>query len=201
MYFKIKVKKILTMRSLDSLKMEESSGDIRIQEEEKKSIECDERGQKIHMKIDSKLKKTLVIEKHNNLSDVAKSSSVNNFQPLRPNLSAGQEIELESELNNNVNLTGLNNSINCTSNSKSLNLNMKAMKTLLILLLGFYICWLPLIIYFLTFASQKYNNLTIYILMFIACCNALIDPIVYAFRNKEFCRALLLNFSACHKRF
>jgi hypothetical protein len=78
--------------------------------------------------------------------------------------------------------------------TKSLNVSMKAMKTLLILLLGFYICWLPLIIYFLTFASQKYNNLTIYILMFVACCNAVIDPIVYAFRNREFYKALLLNF-------
>ena len=72
--------------------------------------------------------------------------------------------------------------------------SMKAMKTLLILLMGFYICWLPLIVYFLTFASKKYNNLTIYILMFIACCNALIDPLVYAFRNREFCKELLSNF-------
>ncbi|CAF0708294.1 unnamed protein product [Brachionus calyciflorus] len=79
-------------------------------------------------------------------------------------------------------------------NSHNLNVNMKAMKTLLILLLGFYICWLPLIGYFLTFASKKYDNLTIYILMFIACCNACIDPIVYAFRNKEFLKALLGNF-------
>lgn len=73
-------------------------------------------------------------------------------------------------------------------------MNMKAMKTLLILLLGFYICWVPLIGYFLTFASKKYNNLTIYILMFVACCNAVIDPLVYAFRNREFFKALIMNF-------
>lgn len=81
------------------------------------------------------------------------------------------------------------------STAKNLNKSMKAMKTLLILLMGFYICWLPLIVYFLTFATKKYNNLTIYILMFVACCNAVIDPLVYAFRNREFCKALLLNFS------
>ena len=94
--------------------------------------------------------------------------------------------------------TNTNNSTNTVSSPQfqvSISTkSMKAMKTLLILLLGFYICWLPLIIYFLTFASQKYNNLTIYILMFVACCNAVIDPIVYAFRNREFYKALLLNF-------
>jgi hypothetical protein len=81
------------------------------------------------------------------------------------------------------------------SSSKILNKNMKAMKTLLILLVGFYLCWLPLIIYFLTYASKKYDNLTIYILMFVACCNAVIDPIVYAFRNPEFYKALVRFFS------
>lgn len=86
-----------------------------------------------------------------------------------------------------------------TQTTKSFNLSMKALKTLLILLLGFYLCWLPLITYFLTFASQKYNNLTIYILMFIACCNAVIDPIVYAFRNRDFCKALILNFKCLNK--
>lgn len=82
-----------------------------------------------------------------------------------------------------------------SSTSRSLSMNMKAMKTLLILLLGFYLCWVPLIGYFLTFASKKYNNLTIYILMFVACCNAVIDPLVYAFRNREFYKALLFNFN------
>lgn len=82
-----------------------------------------------------------------------------------------------------------------SSTSRSLSMNMKAMKTLLILLLGFYLCWVPLIGYFLAFASKKYNNLTIYILMFVACCNAVIDPLVYAFRNREFYKALLFNFN------
>lgn len=85
-------------------------------------------------------------------------------------------------------------------NSNSLNMNMKAMKTLLILLLGFYTCWLPLIIYFLTFASKTYDNLTIYVLMFIACCNACIDPLVYAFRNKDFLKALIENFAKWPKK-
>lgn len=30
--------------------------------------------------------------------------------------------------------------------------------------------------------------------MFVACCNAVIDPLVYAFRNREFYKALLFNF-------
>lgn len=72
--------------------------------------------------------------------------------------------------------------------------NMKAMKTLLILLLGMYLCWLPLIFYFLLFSTTKYDNMTIYILMFVACCNGIVDPIVYAFRSSQFRRRLLLNF-------
>ncbi len=82
-----------------------------------------------------------------------------------------------------------------TTSRVSINIrsSLKAIKTLLILCLGFYICWLPLIVYFLTFASKQYDNMTIYILMFVACCNAVIDPLVYAFNNREFCRALLFR--------
>ena len=114
-----------------------------------------------------------------------------------------EEIEVEREEDetnsskngaNKTTTTTTDQSFEVSISTKSLNVSMKAMKTLLILLLGFYICWLPLIVYFLTFASQKYNNLTIYILMFVACCNAVIDPLVYAFRNREFYKALLLNF-------
>lgn len=104
----------------------------------------------------------------------------------------GTCVSIDHDLNIN---SPIDNHSNSSSTTRSLNMSMKAMKTLLILLMGFYLCWLPLIIYFLTFASQKYNNMTIYILMFVACCNAVIDPLVYAFRNREFCKALLLNFS------
>lgn len=86
---------------------------------------------------------------------------------------------LASSLSNVDNINSNNGDIinSCdvaASTTKSLNKGMKAMKTLLILLLGFYLCWLPLIIYFLTFAGQNYKNSTIYILMFVACCNAVI---------------------------
>lgn len=94
----------------------------------------------------------------------------------------GGDLIQETTLNDIVNISN-NNPIVPTYN-KNINSNMKAMKTLLILLLGFYICWLPLIVYFLSFATQKYNNLTIHILMFVACCNAIVDPLVYSFRNK-----------------
>lgn len=30
--------------------------------------------------------------------------------------------------------------------------------------------------------------------MFVACCNAVIDPLVYAFRNREFYKAMMFNF-------
>ncbi len=79
-----------------------------------------------------------------------------------------------SNVNNMNNNGDINSSEVVASTTKSLNKGMKAMKTLLILLLGFYLCWLPLIIYFLTFAGQNYKNSTIYILMFVACCNAVI---------------------------
>lgn len=94
----------------------------------------------------------------------------------------------------NLNAANTQVTAQVAATTKSINRSMKTMKTLLILLLGFYLCWLPLIVYFLTFASKKYNNLTIYILMFVACCNAVIDPLVYAFRNREFCKELLRNF-------
>ena len=93
------------------------------------------------------------------------NSSITTSIPVIPTLN----IDTESIFNSNT--------------TKNINNSMKAMKTLLILLLGFYVCWLPLIVYFLTFATKTYNNLTIYILMFIACCNAVIDPLVYSFRS------------------
>lgn len=98
-------------------------------------------------------------------------------------------ISIKNNNNNNNQVTSGFNRI-----TKNLKANIKALKTLLILCLGFYTCWLPLIIYFLAFASKQYDNSTIHILMFVACCNALIDPLVYGFNNKEFCKVLILNF-------
>lgn len=97
---------------------------------------------------------------------------------------------------NNSNDTINNNQVTSGFNriTKNLKANIKALKTLLILCLGFYSCWLPLIVYFLAFASKQYDNSTIHILMFVACCNALIDPLVHGFNNKEFCKVLFSNF-------
>jgi hypothetical protein len=83
-----------------------------------------------------------------------------------------------SNVDNINNNADINSCDVVASTTKSLNKGMKAMKTLLILLLGFYLCWLPLIIYFLTFAGQNYKNSTIYILMFVACCNAVIGKYI-----------------------
>ena len=109
------------------------------------------------------------------IESVVKAKTVTNSKQ-------NNNIILANSLSNVDNINGNNGDIinSCdvaASTTKSLNKGMKAMKTLLILLLGFYLCWLPLIIYFLTFAGQNYKNSTIYILMFVACCNAFIGKL------------------------
>jgi hypothetical protein len=145
----------------------------------------------------NQLKSTRIIHKSNSIVQQFKTRMNDNKaanEAKRDELADIDNLEenMEEDMRENRSSQQIN-TIN--SSSKILNKNMKAMKTLLILLVGFYLCWLPLIIYFLTYASKKYDNLTIYILMFVACCNAVIDPIVYAFRNPEFYKSLVRFFS------
>ncbi|CAF1023061.1 unnamed protein product [Adineta steineri] len=77
--------------------------------------------------------------------------------------------------------------------------SLRALRTLLVLLVGFYLCWLPLLIYLLSHTWMDFkNNLIIHVLIFIANVNSLVNPIVYAYRSKQF-RIELWNvtFGSC----
>ena len=113
-------------------------------------------------------------------------NSLNHFFIAKSLIQKSNYLRKSASVSNLDDACGVLTEASSSNTTKHIHSSMKAMKTLLILLLGFYVCWLPLIVYFLTFATQQYNNLVIYILMFVACCNAVIDPLVYAFYNREF---------------
>ena len=66
---------------------------------------------------------------------------------------------------------------------------MRAVKTIGIILGVFYICWLPLLIYFIGFRNY-YSNLVIHFLLLVALCNSLCNPFIYGVRNKAIREAI-----------
>ncbi len=66
---------------------------------------------------------------------------------------------------------------------------IRAVKTVAIILGVFYICWLPLLIYFLVFPGF-YSSLIIKFLMMVALFNSLCNPFIYGVRNKAIRRAI-----------
>ena len=60
---------------------------------------------------------------------------------------------------------------------------LKAVKTMCIILGGFYICWMPFLIYLLAIESM-YNSIVLYTLGLLASFNSIFNPLVYSFRNK-----------------
>jgi hypothetical protein len=63
-------------------------------------------------------------------------------------------------------------------------INKKALKTILIHLIGFYVCWTPLLFYFLYFMDE-YDEFAVYVLMLLVLCNSIIDPIVHSLSDKS----------------
>lgn len=58
----------------------------------------------------------------------------------------------------------------------------QALKTISLLLLGFYLGWLPLLVYLLVY-PYRYTNLDLYILMTIALTCSMYNPFIYGLRN------------------
>jgi hypothetical protein len=91
----------------------------------------------------------------------------------------------------NVNMENMAERLASTNIHTNFMMNKKAIKTIGILLFGFYACWSPILVYFVCFASEPstpYENVTIYALMFVVACNSIVNPIVYALRDKSILR-------------
>ena len=67
---------------------------------------------------------------------------------------------------------------------------IRAVKTVAIVLGVFYMCWLPLLIYFLAFPNH-YSNLVIKFLIMVALCNSLCNPFIYGIRNRAIREAIV----------
>jgi hypothetical protein len=59
----------------------------------------------------------------------------------------------------------------------------KALKTILIHLIGFYVCWTPLLVY-LRHSVDEYDDFAVYALMLLVLCNSMIDPVVHSLSDK-----------------
>ena len=65
--------------------------------------------------------------------------------------------------------------------------SLRALGTLLVLLVGSYVCWLLVLIYLLSHTWIDFkNNLIIHVLILSANINSLVNLIVYACRSKQF---------------
>jgi hypothetical protein len=63
-------------------------------------------------------------------------------------------------------------------------INKKALKTILIHLFGFYVCWTPLLVYLLH-SVDEYDDFAVYALMLLVLCNSIINPIVHSLSGKS----------------
>jgi hypothetical protein len=85
----------------------------------------------------------------------------------------------------------LGNESDLTTTNKHANflMNKKALKSIFLLLIGFFICWTPLLVYFIYYACETdYNDLAVYVVMFLAAFNSIINPILYSLNDREVLR-------------
>lgn len=79
-----------------------------------------------------------------------------------------------------------------TSIYKNLMINKKALKSIIIIVVGFYVCWSPILTYFFFYACEsRFDEMTVYFLMLIASCNSIINPIVHVITDKNILKNIL----------
>ena len=76
--------------------------------------------------------------------------------------------------------------------------SIRAVKTIAIILGAFYVCWLPLLVYILTF-KNSYSNYVINLLVSVALINSLFNPLIYGFKNRGI-RLALTSLIRCRKQ-
>ncbi len=69
---------------------------------------------------------------------------------------------------------------------------LRTIKTMAMLLAGFYLCWLPLLIYIMVY-PYRYSNVTLYWLATLALTMSLLNPLIYGFRNKAVKKTLVCS--------